>query len=76
MTSHKELRPSKRRISGTESMGNARPAETKQVRCPGCGDAMKYKGNFRYECANPKCNIIEVKVGRYQATEIKEAAIL
>jgi len=47
------------------------------VKCPDCGSKMtKQKGSGRFECRNPKCPVIEVRVTKEKGTLVLRDAVM
>jgi len=45
----------------------------KTLNCPECGCTMRPFKRGRYECVNPKCHVIEVRVHKWHRHILKEA---
>jgi len=45
----------------------------KALNCPECGCAMRLVKAGHFECVNPKCCVIEVRVHRWKKQILKEA---
>jgi len=50
-------------------------SKSKSLNCPECGCIMRLVKRGRFECDNPECHVIEVRVHRRERHILKEARI-
>ena len=48
-------------------------SKSKTLNCPECGCTMRLVKSGRYECDNPKCCVIEVRVHKWRRHILREA---
>jgi len=44
--------------------------------CPDCHGRLRYKGEASWECPNPRCAVIEVKINDGKVKRVKRSAVM